>query len=148
MNITSAKPSKPYTYYMYLMDDPSLKSLSLEDNVYFIVRDIFANAFNTDMCYEANEFNALLTNNTYISDRASNFQYANVLYQPKYVNKLSTWLNHITITDFNIITKEELFECEYDTHMELDVWWEHFTKLRDEITERCYAINELENELN
>ncbi len=140
--------SDKHVYYMYLMDDPSLKSLSLEDNVYFTIRDIFANAFNTDMCYEANEFNALLTKDTHISDRTSNFQYANVLYQPKYINKLSTWLNNITISDFDIITKLELFECEYDTHMELDVWCEHFTKLRDEITERCYAINELENELN
>ena len=134
--------------YMYIMDDPSLKLVSFEDNVYFTVRDIFANVSNTDMCYEANEFNALLTNTVHLSDRSSNFQYANVLYQPQYINKLSKWLNHIDASDFDLVKHNELLECEYSIYMKFDAWWVQFELLRDEIKERCNAINEIEGELN
>jgi len=42
--------------YLQLANENNLKSKSLEDNVYFILRDIFNNISGFDNCMEANDF--------------------------------------------------------------------------------------------
>ena len=48
--------------YLQLANENHLKSKSLEDNVYFTLRDIFNNVSGFDNCMEANVFNDALTN--------------------------------------------------------------------------------------
>ena len=62
-----------------LLNDNAFKSKSLEDNVYFTLRDIFWNG-SPDDCFSANHFNSLLTNGVSFEERGENFRYTNVLY--------------------------------------------------------------------
>jgi hypothetical protein len=75
--------------YIGLMNDNSFKRKSLEDNVYFTLRDIFWNG-EVDDLMTANHFNGILTNNICYEDRSKNFNYANILYdyESDYTKKL------------------------------------------------------------
>ena len=77
------------SHYIYIMDDPAWKTKSLNDNVYFTLRDIYANVNNTDTCYEATEFTKLLTNGilsnpiiyytTTTTTTTNNYEYTNTI---------------------------------------------------------------------
>ena len=47
--------------YIKLCNDHQLKFLSLEDNVYFLLRDVFLNISGIDYVMEANSFNCTLS---------------------------------------------------------------------------------------
>ena len=99
--------------YIYLMNENNLKKNSLNDNIYFTLRDIFANC-NTSYCLMANDFNSDLTNNIYFEDRKMNFKYSNSLYEIDYVYRLSKWLDSFNINcfEFENFTEGEKFEME------------------------------------
>jgi len=59
--------------YMYINDDNDFKKKSLEDNIYFTLRDIFWNCDSPDTCFEANYFNGRLTNNICFEERTERF---------------------------------------------------------------------------
>ena len=80
------------TKYVFLCNSHSFKSLSLEDNVYFTLRDIFMNAGSADDAIECNIFNGYLTNDIGFEDRTDTFIYSNVLHDKAFVEKLLKWL--------------------------------------------------------
>ena len=52
--------------YIMLSNDINLKSLSLEDNIYFTLRDIFFNIEPEVKMYKANDINAKLSMEKFI----------------------------------------------------------------------------------
>ena len=81
--------------YLELFNDNNFKDLSLEDNVYFTLRDIFLNIYNYENVIKANNFNSELTGNVPYEKRKSDFQYTNVLNDKLYVNNLNEQLKYI-----------------------------------------------------
>ena len=59
--------------YLQHFNDNNLKSLSLEDNVYFTLRDIFINMAELQYIMEANVFNNQISGSICYEDRKSNF---------------------------------------------------------------------------
>lgn len=105
--------------YIGLLNNNDLKKLSLNDNVYFTLKDIFANADSCDICIQANNYNSMLTNNISFEKRNKNepFQYSDVLEQKEYVKKLQSWLKNFNIYWFYFldVDKNEIINC--------DDWW-------------------------
>jgi hypothetical protein len=137
--------------YVGLMNDNSFKSKSLEDNVYFTLRDIFWNGQIDDLM-SANHFNGLLTNNVSFMERDKNFAYANMLYDynSDYTQKLYKWLMRLTgynkLTSTNVNRwKDSVFEFhEVDeddkidmvNYMKYDDWWDQLQVLIRELEEQ------------
>jgi hypothetical protein len=123
--------------YMYIMNENDFKKQSLEDNVYFTLRDIFMNAKWCDICFEANGFNNSLNDGICFEDRTNKFRYTNVLYEKSYVQKLLKWLNHIDVQYFDFDKLEEtdgVFDMK--THIKFDDWWVQFEELRNLIKQQ------------
>jgi|688.fasta_scaffold32362_4 hypothetical protein len=128
--------------YIGLMNDNSFKRKSLEDNVYFTLRDIFWNG-EVDDLMTANHFNGILTNNICYEDRSKNFNYANILYdyESDYTKKLYNWLSLITgyklnskpngwkdsIFEFREVEEDD--EIDMTQYMKYDDWWEQLQEL-------------------
>ena len=127
--------------YIYLSNDNDFKKLSLNDNVYFTLRDIFWNAISTDTCFQANEFNRLLTCGIVLEDRTESFFYNNLLHQKDYVKKLLLWLNSFQkIGWFKCVELDELEgggkEIINNKYMKFDNWFQQFEELRRLIGEQ------------
>ena len=126
--------------YIGLMNDNELKSKSLEDNVYFTLRDIFWNA-DCDDCISANYFNGLLTNNISFEERNKNFRYTNILYDyhSDYTKKLYNWICKITTYKDTIFDYDPLVIDEEDNpiqkYIKYDEWWEQVLDLRKKLEE-------------
>jgi hypothetical protein len=122
--------------YLQLANENHLKNKSLEDNVYFTLRDIFANISGLDYSIEANGFNCKLTNGICYEERTIDFTYTNVLDDEIYVKELNRWLSCIHKSDFefeavNDADAEEK-EWYYDTKnlMKFDDWLLQFEELK------------------
>ena len=149
------------TKYVFLCNPHKFKSLTLEDNVYFTLRDIFMNAKDADDAIECNEFNHQLTNEIGFEDRTDTFTYTNVLQDKAFVEGLIKWLCDIKpsrdffftdeideddVCTFNgacdmLTTKWKYSDdnCEYIT---LDSWMENFNELRINLLPlRIFQIN-------
>jgi hypothetical protein len=151
------------TKYVRLCNPHKFKSLSLEDNVYFTLRDIFMNAKKADDAIECNEFNHQLTNEIGFEDRTDTFTYTNVLQDKAFVEGLIKWLCAIKpsrdffftdeideddVCTFNsacdmLTTKWKYSDdkCEYIT---LDSWMENLNELRSNLLpKRISELNDL-----
>jgi hypothetical protein len=128
--------------YIHLMNDNEFKKKSLEDNIYFTLRDIFANADSADTCFEANYFNGRLTGGICFEERTERFEYTNELHQKYYVERLQRWLKHFDIYYFEFTQPEEDDQIDMKEYMKWDDWWNQFIKLRkliDEQYEKCLS---------
>lgn len=126
--------------YIHLVDDNDFKKKSLYDNVYFTLRDIFANANSVDTVMETNSFNLHLTDGVCFEDRTETFKYSNTLQETDYVKRLQYWLKYFNIYYFEFIEPEEDENINMDTYMKFDDWWVQFEELRrliDEQYEKC-----------
>ena len=75
---------------------------SLEDEVYFVLRNIFWNA-DIKPAEMANDFNYRLTNGVSFYERTDRFKYSNVLYDDEFAKELYEWLcTLITYKDLTI----------------------------------------------
>ena len=119
--------------YMYLVNDNNLKKKSLQDNVYFTLRDIFANAESIDTFMEANRFNSCLANNICLEDRTEGFEYSNALHEPYFVERLKSWLQYFDIHffEFEEPDPEEANELDMNKYMKFEDWWVQFLELRE-----------------
>jgi hypothetical protein len=130
--------------YLRLCNENHLKCLSLEDNIYFTLRDIFVNISNIDYCMKANEFTSKLTNNICYEERPFGFTYTNVLSNKIYMTQLNKWLMRIHQSDFdfdpiyNTSNKEEKYNTE--NLIEFDDWWEHFEVLKKIIRNKLLTL--------
>jgi hypothetical protein len=131
--------------YLRLHNENKLKELSLEDNVYFTLRDVFLNIDEVEYLYTINDFNGQLTNNIYYEDRSDNFSYTNVLTEEKYVNELSEFLDTIVLSCFyfeelkphdNEEDKDWYNNVDMKKYIKFEDWWEQFEKLKKLIKNR------------
>jgi hypothetical protein len=135
--------------YVGLMNDNSFKSKSLEDNVYFTLRDIFWNGGIDDLM-KANHFNGLLTNNISFEERDKRFEYANILYDynSDYTTKLYDWLSRLSgykrtanvngrkDSMFEFLEVEEDEEIDMSEYMKYDDWWDQLQQLIKKLEEQ------------
>ena len=122
--------------YMCLYNANNFKSESLNSNVYFTLRDIFANADSTDTVMEANSFNNKLTGGVNFEDRTEDFTYTNVLSDVKFLSMLLTWLNYFTIGYFEFIEPESDESINMSEYMRWEDWWAQFEQLKQMIKVR------------
>jgi hypothetical protein len=127
--------------YIQLLNDNNLKNTSLEDNIYFTLRDIFWNINNVQIIYEANELNDMLTNYICYEDRTPSFIWSNVLNDKKYLVKLKNFLEKIKQCNFE--TFEEIDDDKY-FYIELNIWFENLDKLKKLINEKFIDENSLD----
>ena len=125
--------------YLRLYNDNQLKNLSLEDNIYFTLRDIFLNISGVDYCMEANSFNGKLTNNIRYEERDDKFKYTNLTNNNIYMKQLVIWLSYIDKSDFEF---EPYDDENIDEYIEFDKWWQQFIELKEMIGKR---LNHLKN---
>ena len=150
------------TKYVELCNPHKFKSLSLEDNVYFTLRDIFMNAGSADDAIECNQFNIQLTNDIGYEDRTDTFTYTDILQDKAFVEGLVKWLNYTSpnldfffcdtideYDDFNIncytLTATKWYsgnKCEY---LRLDAWMENFNELKNILLPE--RLNEIKNRI-
>lgn len=119
--------------YMYVMNDNEFKKKSLYDNIYFTLRDIFANADSVDTISTANRFNGCLTNNIFFEDRTNTFEYSNELKDKKFLKSIQTWLKYLNIHYFEFFEPNDDEEIDMKKYMKWDDWWEQFVELRNVI---------------
>lgn len=94
---------------------------SLEDEVYFVLRNIFWNADIRPMEI-ANDFNHRLTNGVSFHERTEQFNYSNVLYDDNdFTKELYEWLcTLITYKDLTIEFTESESELDMNKYMKFD----------------------------
>jgi hypothetical protein len=143
------------TKYIQITYQNWKKSLSLEDNVCFTLRDIFRNTFirsykNIIDIDEGVALSNQLTNDICYEDRTEEFKYTNVLQEKTFVSSLLTWLDTIEPDrdfDFSdeveeeneVIVKEDhcitIDETKYEgyvfNYIALDAWWENLHDLKE-----------------
>lgn len=119
--------------YICLQNDNRFKKLSLEDNVYFTLRDIFLNGDSCDLIMEANSFNQRLTNGISYEDRTEYFAYTNVLDDSKYLSQLSHWLKHFSEYYFDFVEPESDEEIDMNEYITFNDWWFQFEELRKDL---------------
>jgi hypothetical protein len=127
--------------YIGIMVNNELKKKSLNDNVYFNLRDIFWNSMSADIVFKANNFNDKLSGGILYEYRSDNFNYTNVLYQDKnYVNKLLKWLKKIEIHHFDFLEPDVDEEIDMKNYMKFDDWWVQFNNLTNLIEMQYHKL--------
>ena len=129
--------------YLQLANENHLKHKSLEDYVYFTLRDIFANVSGLDYCMEANGFNTKLTNGISYEERTIDFTYTNVLNDKIYINQLSKWLSYIQKCDFEfeaMDTDEKHWYYDTKNLFKFDDWWLQFEELKILIRQKLKSL--------
>jgi len=117
--------------YIHLINNNELKKKSLNDYVYFTLRDIFENAYDCDTIIDANRFCEKLTGELYFEDdKKSIYTYTNVLNKNDYLKKLIYWLDHINIDSFEFILIGENEKINMKEYIEWQDWWFQFEELK------------------
>lgn len=116
--------------YIKLCNDNKLKKKSFEDNIYFTLRDIFMNAQDERICTQSNWFNSKLTNDICYNERYKTFEYSDILYEERYVEKLCIFIEKIKQNSIKYYYLDE--NCKYDIndYIEFDNWWKEFEVLK------------------
>lgn len=122
--------------YVYIYDDYDNKKKSLEDNVYFTLRDIFWNCDSLDTCLEVNSLNEHLTGGVCFEERNVHFKYTNILHEKDYVARLQRWLTRFSIYYFKFFEIEKGEEIDYAAYIKYDDWLVDFEKLRQLIDQQ------------
>ena len=135
--------------YLQVHNDNNFKKLTLEDNVYFTLRDVFTNISEFQYIMEANEFNNELTGSVYNEDRKSDFKYTDALYNKLFVDRLNKWLSAITQKDFvfnyepddKADDEEKFWYYDMNRLIRFDDWWVQFEDLKIQIKNRFNELN-------
>lgn len=122
------------TVYICLCNDNDFKKRSIEDNVYFTLRDIFVNAQSVHDIETANLYNSQLSDGICFEDRTPSFQYTYALNNLEFLEDLIKWLKSLKKTSsFELI---KLMNIELNSSDELntiyinfDDWWIQFKNL-------------------
>lgn len=131
--------------YMCILNDNNLKQKSIEDNVYFTLRDIFLNVEKSDICDQVNYYNGMLTNQIHYEDRTDEFKYVNSMYEIHYVKKISKWLDIIT-RDWFSFNELKMQPDDPSLYVEFDEWWKQFEETKKTIKDRCDKLTDWEEE--
>lgn len=134
-------------WYITLCNNNEFKALSLNDNVYFTMRDIFINCVNVDVALFANVINGELSGNISYEERTSEFKYSNMLNNKKDVKEILNLLESLNNSDFcnKNSDKLELIDSEYTTKysyklLEFDIWFEQLKTLITNLREHYNTL--------
>lgn len=127
------------TKYIYLCNTNEFKKRSLEDNVYFTLRDIFCNANSFETINTANKFNSELTNNIFFEDRTSNFEYTKLLDNKEYLTKLIRFLKPFSVYWFEFCKQDE--QLDMNKYIKFEDWWVQFEELLKLLDEKYINLS-------
>jgi hypothetical protein len=116
--------------YIGLSEEHALKFRSLEDDVYFTLRDLFLNVLDIDDVMMTREFCIDLTNDIPYEDRTDTFQYTDALSDKNYNKRLSDWLNSIDKKCFEFKPPQKDDVVDLKEYIPFDEWYNHFNYLR------------------
>lgn len=124
--------------FIKTMDNNDLKKKSLEDAVYFTLRDILFNVEDPALLLDATIFMDNLTKGICLEDRKENFRYSKILENKTFVFELHIWL-------FSLLKSNFIFETIYyaqtlDGYMLFDKWVEQLNELTEELDELYYDL--------
>lgn len=121
--------------YMRLCFPNDYKFKSLEDNLYFTLKDIHLNILFPDYFTKSRQICDDLTNNINYDKRDDNFEYTKLLENENYRKELIKWLNTINKTDFDFEPIEEYrnYQINMNNFINFDVWWIQFDEMRNKI---------------
>ena len=127
------------TKYLYLINDNTLKQKSLEDNIYFTLRDIFTNIDDFQFAMEANIINDQLTNGILYQERTEDFSYSTILMNDlSFIDKLKRWLSSICEYYFDFEEVEE--DIDLDNYLLWEVWILQLQELKKVLEEKIHHI--------
>ena len=93
------------TKYVHLHNENHFKELSLEDNIYFTLRDIFLNCSGHEM-FEANHYLHQLSGGVRFEERNESFAYTDFLRRKCNVTELYYWISTECEFEFTDISDE------------------------------------------
>jgi len=129
--------------YLYLINPNHLKKKSLEDNVYFTLRDIFQNIDNFQFAMESNTYNTKLTNGVFYEERTNDFSYSNVLNDDfSFVYRLATWLSSICEYYFDFEKIEENIDIDLEKYIPFEEWISQLNILREHLNNKISTQNQ------
>lgn len=132
--------------YIHILNDNEFKIKSLNDHVYFTLRDIFENAYHYDTILYANRFCEKLTGEIhFLDDMKTTYTYTNILNKKYYLKKLIDWLDSLDIYSFEFILLGENDKINMKEYIKWQVWWLQFNELKCLLKEKyeIYCINKL-----
>ena len=139
------------TKYIQLHNEHRLKSLSVEDGVYFTLRDIYLNVHDENEAIEANEFNISLTGNIRFEERGETFEYTDDLYCKHVLTRLCEWISYIVSEDcyeFKTVLAAEVtsigrhsLNTRLGEFITFGVWREQLQQLLAQLTSRLWAAS-------
>lgn len=139
--------------YLKLCNPNEFKSKSLEDNVYFTLRDLFLNYGNINDVIRANNFNIKLSGNIGFEERNVDFKYTDDLMDFNYLMNLINFLKSVDLSEFEFETPEQYWTedkiqintNEYKEELE----WYYNVDMNDyiKLDEWINQLNELIKEL-
>jgi hypothetical protein len=134
-------------WYIMLCNDNKFKSLSLEDNVYFTMRDIFMNSDSVNATLFANVVNGDLSNNISYEERTPEFKYSNMLNNKNDVEQVLDLLENLNSFDFynKEPNKFEMIDDEYAAKfshklLEFDTWFAQLQTLIKTLREHYNSL--------
>jgi hypothetical protein len=104
------------TKYLKLYNPNEFKSKTLEDNVYFTLRDIFLNYGYIESIMRANDLNSKLSGNICFEERDEYFKYTNDLMDEKFLTNLIKFLKSIHSSEFEFETPEQYWTEDKSTN--------------------------------
>jgi len=110
--------------YISLLDNNDLKLTSLNNWVYYTLRDVFWNA-DEYYCIKANDLNSLL-----VYKKKYTIEYTNILDDVKFVRKLYEFLKSLNETAFHFVKKTFKPNQNY---IEYQIWWKQLQELKKQI---------------
>lgn len=110
--------------YISLLDNNDLKLTSLNNWVYYTLRDVFWNA-DEYYCIKANDLNSLL-----VYKKKDTIEYTNILDDVKFVRKLYEFLKSLNETAFHFVKKTFKPNQNY---IEYQIWWKQLQELKKQI---------------
>lgn len=124
--------------HICVFNDVSLRNRSLEDNVYFTVRDIFFNCNSPDDCMRSCEYNSELSGNIMYEDRTDFFEYTDMLHEECGIKRILSWFERFTPEYFEFIDGEK--EIMEEGYIVFDDWWASFNELKRMLREEYVKI--------
>ena len=116
--------------YIGLSEEHSFKFRSLEDDVYFTLRDLFLNVLDVEDVMMTQEFCIELTDGIPYYERTEIFHYTNALSDKNYNKRLSDWLNSINKNCFEFRPPGKDDVIDLKEYIPFTEWYNHFNYLR------------------
>ncbi len=115
-----------------------LKSKSIEDNLYFTIREIFLNIENEFKMYEATDINGKLSNQMVWKNHGDKFSYHKLSTDPDFVTYVFGWLNSIKPNDFDFEFETVRMDLNSDIisedYVEFELWWKRLEQLKQDLS--------------